>query len=259
MQRTQKKWVCLLLAGILLLSCFAGCAPKAEENLETGIVSGTVSPDSIAIVQGENKLTLTTSEAEFSKEIGEHLDAVIVNYGWGECNPSDITRRDGHTLEISFQAEAAAEDMDRENMGYTGYLMVSGEYSQEGTAVSASFPIAMPVLTALGTAARDASSINLELELENARLADEVQNGDIELSKAFEGMEVANIQRQSETRLALTLNGEMKSEGEDLVPYMEGGVAIKPQATNAAVRAYGEVPLVTATAYLAGTPVNVVN
>ena len=84
MQRTQKKWGCLLLAGILLLSCFAGCAPKAEENLETGIVSGTVSPDSIAIVRGENKLTLTTSEAEFSKEIGEHLDAVIVNYGWGE-------------------------------------------------------------------------------------------------------------------------------------------------------------------------------
>lgn len=254
MQRTQKKWGCLLLAGILLLSCFAGCAPKAEENLETGIVSGTVSPDSIAIVRGENKLTLTTSEAEFSKEIGEHLDAVIVNYGWGECNPSDITRRDDHTLEISFQAEAAADDMDRENIGYTGYLMVSGEYSQEGTAVSASFPIAMPVLTALGTAARDASSINLELELENARLADEVQKGDIELSKAFEGMEVANIQRQSETRLALTLNGEMKSEGEDLVPYMEGGLAIKPQATNAAVRAYGEVPLVTATAYLAGTP-----
>ena len=64
------------------------------------------------------------------------------------------------------------------------------------------------------------------LELENARLADEVQNGDIELSKAFEGMEVANIQRQSKTRLALTLNGEMKSEGEDLVPYMEGGIAI---------------------------------
>ena len=75
---------------------------------------------------------------------------------------------------------------------------------------------------------RDASSINLELELENARLADEVQKGDIELSKAFEGMEVANIQRQSETRLALTLNGVMKSEGEDLVPYMEGGLAIKP-------------------------------
>ena len=97
---------------------------------------GTVSPDSIAIVRGENKLTLTTSEAEFSKEIGEYLDAVIVNYGWGECNPSDITRRDGHTLEISFQAEAA-DDMDRDNMGYTGYLMVSGEYSREGTAVSA--------------------------------------------------------------------------------------------------------------------------
>ena len=58
MQRTQKKWGCLLLAGILLLSCFAGCAPKAEENLETGIVSGTVSPDSIAIVRGENKLTI---------------------------------------------------------------------------------------------------------------------------------------------------------------------------------------------------------
>lgn len=37
------------------------------------------------------------------------------------------------------------------------------------------------------------------LELENALLADEVQNGDIELSKAFEGMEVANIQRQSKT------------------------------------------------------------
>ena len=168
MQRTQKRLVCLLIAGILLLGCFAGCAPKAEENLGTAVLPGMVSPDSIAIVQGENQLTLT-SETEFSKEIEEHLDSVVVNYGWGECNPSKITRRDGHTLEIFFQAGTAAENIDEENMSYTGYLMVSGEYSQDGTAVSASFPIEMPVLTALGTAARDASSAKVELELENAK------------------------------------------------------------------------------------------
>lgn len=253
MQRTQKRLVCLLIAGILLLGCFAGCAPKAEENLGTAVLPGMVSPDSIAIVQGGNQLTLT-SETEFSKEIEEHLDSVVVNYGWGECNPSKITRRDGHTLEIFFQAGTAAENIDEENMSYTGYLMVSGEYSQDGTAVSASFPIEMPVLTALGTAARDASSAKVELELENAKFADEVQREDIELTKAFEGMEVADIQRENETRLLLTLRGEMKGEGEDLVPYLEGGVAVKSGSTNAAVRAYGEVPLVTATAYLAGTP-----
>lgn len=90
MQWTQKRLVCLLIAGILLLGCFAGCAPKAEENLGTAVLPGMVSPDSIAIVQGENQLTLT-SETEFSKEIEEHLDSVVVNYGWGECNPSKIT------------------------------------------------------------------------------------------------------------------------------------------------------------------------
>ena len=47
-------------------------------------------------------------------------------------------------------------------------------------------------------------------------------------------------------RQLLTLRGEMKGEGEDLVPYLEGGVAVKSGSTNAAVRAYGEVPLVTA-------------
>lgn len=70
----------------------------------------------------------------------------------------------------SSRRERRAENIDEENMSYTGYLMVSGEYSQDGTAVSASFPIEMPVLTALGTAARDASSAKVELELEKRQI-----------------------------------------------------------------------------------------
>ena len=47
----------------------------------------------------------------------------------------------------------------------------------------------------------------------------------------------------------------MKTENEQLVPYLEGGVAIKPEATTAVVAGYGEISLVSVSAYLAETPV----
>ena len=91
--------------------------------------------------------------------------------------------------------------------------------------------------------------------LEHAELSQTIGTEDIILSKAFEGMELTNVERKSDTELSLTLKGEMKTENEQLVPYLEGGVAIKPEATTAVVAGYGEIPLASVSAYLAETPV----
>lgn len=47
----------------------------------------------------------------------------------------------------------------------------------------------------------------------------------------------------------------MKTENEQLILYLKGGVAIKPEATTVVVAGYGEIPLVCVSAYLAETPV----
>lgn len=47
----------------------------------------------------------------------------------------------------------------------------------------------------------------------------------------------------------------MKTENEQLIPYLKGRVAIKPEATTVVVAGYGEIPLVCVSAYLAETPV----
>ena len=75
--------------------------------------------------------------------------------------------------------------------------------------------------------------------LEHAELSQTIGTEDIILSKAFEGMELTNVERKSDTELSLTLKGEMKTENEQLVPYLEGGVAIKPEATTAVVAGFG--------------------
>lgn len=251
--KKYKHLLCLLLAAALLLSCLTCCAPKETEPLELTPSYGTITPDPLAIIRGENKLILT-SEIAFLDEIEEHPEAVTINYGWGECHPSKITKRDDYTLDINFDAEAASEEMDAENLSYMGYLSVLGDYSKEGNAVLSKFPIATPSLSASGSAVRDSSFTTIELEIKNTTFAKEVDPDDIDLTYAFEGMQVAEIQRISDAKIILTLKGEVKSEGENLIPYIQGGISISPSSTNAAVHAYGEVPLVTATAYLGSTP-----
>ncbi len=47
--------------------------------------------------------------------------------------------------------------------------------------------------------------------LEHAELSQTIGTEDIILSKAFEGMELTNVERKSDTELSLTLKGEMKN------------------------------------------------
>lgn len=256
----REKWVrfvSLFLVGALCCSVFVGCSSQNAEanNQQPAISQGKVDQESVAIVQGENLLTLSSDEI-FLEDIVNHLDAVVVDYGWGTCNPSTITRKDEHTLELSFTAEPASEDMETNHSDDdTGYVIVSGEQLQTGNAVSAEFSIKTPVLTSHSTVVRDASELTLDMTLENAELSQTVGTEDIILSKAFEGMELTNVERRSDTELTLTLMGQMKIENEQQVPYLEGGIAIKPAATTAVIAGYGEIPLVSVSAYLAETPV----
>lgn len=236
----REKWmrfVSLFLVGVLCCSIFAGCSSQVSEANNQGpeeISQGKVTQESISIAQGENHLTLSSDEI-FLEDIVNHLDAVVIDYGWGTCNPSKVTRTDEHTLELSFEAEPASEDMEADYADDMGHVIVSGEQLQTGKAVSADFSIKVPVLTSHSTVARDASQLTFDMTLEHAELSQTIGTEDITLSKAFEGMEVTNVERKSETELSLTLMGEMKTENEQLVPYLEGGVAIKPEATTAVV------------------------
>ena len=256
----REKWmrfVSLFLVGVLCCSIFAGCSSQVSETDNQGpeeISQGKVAQESVSIVQGENHLTLSSDEI-FLEDIVNHLDAVVIDYGWATCNPSKMTRKDEHTLELSFEAEPASEDMEADYADDMGHVIVSGEQLQTGKAVSADFSIKVPVLTSHSTVARDASQLTFDMTLEHAELSQTIGTEDITLSKAFEGMVLTNVERKSDTELSLTLMGEMKTENEQLVPYLEGGVAIKPEATTAVVAGYGEISLVSVSAYLAETPV----
>lgn len=256
----REKWmrfVSLFLVGVLCCSIFAGCSSQVSETDNQGpeeISQGKVAQESVSIVQGENHLTLSSDEI-FLEDIVNHLDAVVIDYGWATCNPSKMTRKDEHTLELSFEAEPASEDMEADYADDMGHVIVSGEQLQTGKAVSADFSIKVPVLTSHSTVARDASQLTFDMTLEHAELSQTIGTEDITLSKAFEGMALTNVERKSDTELSLTLMGEMKTENEQLVPYLEGGVAIKPEATTAVVAGYGEISLVSVSAYLTETPV----
>ena len=256
----REKWmrfISLFLVGILCCSIFAGCSSNvSEEDIQgpEAISQGKVAQESVSIVQGENHLTLFSDEI-FLEDIVNHLDAVVIDYGWATCNPSKVTRTDEHTLELSFEAESALEDIEADYADDMGHVIVSGEQLQTGKAVSADFSINVPVLTSHNTVARDAEELTFDMTLEHAELSQTIGTEDIILSKAFEGMELTNVERKSDTELSLTLKGEMKTENEQLVPYLEGGVAIKPEATTAVVAGYGEIPLASVSAYLAETPV----
>lgn len=256
----REKWmrfISLFLVGILCCSIFAGCSSNvSEEDIQgpEAISQGKVAQESVSIVQGENHLTLFSDEI-FLEDIVNHLDAVVIDYGWATCNPSKVTQTDEHTLELSFEAEPALEDIEADCADDMGHVIVSGEQLQTGKAVSADFSINVPVLTSHNTVARNAEELTFDMILEHAELSQTIGTEDIILSKAFEGMELTNVERKSDTELSLTLKGEMKTENEQLVPYLEGGVAIKPEATTAVVAGYGEIPLASVSAYLAETPV----
>ena len=98
-------------------------------------------------------MTLFSDEI-FLSDIVNHLDAVVIDYGWATCNPSKVTQTDEHTLELSFEAEPALEDIEADCADDMGHVIVSGEQLQTGKAVSADFSINVPVLTSHNTVAR---------------------------------------------------------------------------------------------------------
>ncbi len=73
-------------------------------------------------------MTLFSDEI-FLEDIVNHLDAVVIDYGWATCNPSKVTQTDEHTLELSFEAEPALEDIEADCADDMGHVIVSGENS----------------------------------------------------------------------------------------------------------------------------------
>ena len=146
----REKWmrfISLFLVGILCCSIFAGCSSNvSEEDIQgpEAISQGKVAQESVSIVQGENHLTLFSDEI-FLEDIVNHLDAVVIDYGWATCNPSKVTQTDEHTLELSFEAEPALEDIEADCADDMGHVIVSGEQLKTGKAVSADFSINVPV------------------------------------------------------------------------------------------------------------------
>ena len=186
---------------------FVGCSSRNSEtdNQEPEKISqGEVTQESVSIVQEENHLT-SSGDERFPKDIVSHLDAVIIHYGWGTCNSSKMTRKDEHTLEQSFGTEPTSEDMETNHSDDVGYVMVSGKQLQTENTLSADFSIKTPVLTNHSTVTRDASELTFGMTLEHAELSQTIGTEDIILSKAFAGMELVSVERESETELFLTL------------------------------------------------------
>lgn len=259
----RQKMHCLWLAAMMALAMLAGCAPSPQGQqppkeplpedapiLET--VTGQISPEQIAIRQGENTLTIS-SQSVFPADVEEHLDGVVVNYGWGDCNPKRILRKDDHTLEVTFLAEPASDPLVQESRD-SGYMMVAGEDTGGHNPVCATFSIVAPKLSIQQAAAKDASRLTLDVALENAELAQELKPEHVQLSKAFSTMKVTAIERKSDNGLSVILEGSMAEEDDGGFLYLEGGITLLPDATSAAASAYGEAPLVTPAAYLQMQP-----
>lgn len=249
------------MAALLLLAALAGYAPQAQEQpspqtpapapeeamLEVAAVR--VSPELVSIQHGENKLTVS-SKSIFPTDVEAHLDAVVVNYGWGDCTPEKILRKDDHTLEVTFLAKPASDKLGEEELPDSGYIMVAGVDAGGHNPLSAAFSIAMPELCDQQTVARGDCQIALEMKIENAALAEALNPKDIRLSKAFAAMRVTMAERRSSDTLSLTLEGEMATEDDAGMPYLEGRVTLLPGATTAAAGAYGEAHLATPAAYI---------
>lgn len=243
-----------VLASLSLLFALAGCMAQGED-LPDGQSSDSVETPSLVVSQGTNTVRVSTEDdvAELM-EVGS--DEVSVDYGWGTVRPSSVDRVDDRTLEVSFTPESVEEDVPSAAQGYDGSISLETVLSASDDPFALDLPIDIerPALSCSSSVSAGSDGASLHLTIDGASFAQTVDPSDVVLSGAFAGMEVSSIERAGDNQIVLNLDGSVGEQTDDGVPFVSGGVAISPRATDAALFAYGLIEVGRAGAYLTEEP-----
>lgn len=237
------------LVGVMMMTMFAGCDNKKEE--EQGI-QGTAT-DMSYNAEGKFTTVVTAEGVSFPEDISTEkvhagyyvvdekaLNEAIAAEGDKEesdINPQDystevtakvdgVTRKDEHTLEITFSDEKAEENKP------SGYgITVIGKTDDVKNAVMAKAKVVYPEYTltpnVTSVSALD-KEVRLTLELNEGEYADGVSKEDVTLSGAFENLTIADLSASGKN-LTMQLTGEIVKH-ESSNAYLDGGVCLDSSA-----------------------------
>lgn len=249
MKKRWKRIISGALAGVMLMTVFAGCSSKEEEK--EGIQGSAT--DMSYNAEGKFTTVVTAEDVSFPEDIsaeniyigyfvmdekalGEALDAE------GDKEESDVnlddystevtasvdsvTRKDEHTLEIAFSDGKAAENKP------SGYgIAVKGKKDDGKDAVLAKANVVYPEYTLTpnvkSVSALD-KEVRLTLELNEGSYTKDVSQEDIQLSGAFANLTVADLSASGKN-LTMQLTGEILKD-ESSNAYLDGGICLDSSA-----------------------------
>ena len=249
MKKRWKRIISGALAGVMLMTVFAGCSSKEEEK--EGIQGSAT--DMSYNAEGKFTTVVTAEDVSFPEDIsaenlyigyfvmdekalGEALDAE------GDKEESDVnlddystevtasvdsvTRKDEHTLEIAFSDGKAAENKP------SGYgIAVKGKKDDGKDVVLAKANVVYPEYTLTpnvkSVSALD-KEVRLTLELNEGSYTKDVSQEDIQLSGAFANLTVADLSASGKN-LTMQLTGEILKD-ESSNAYLDGGICLDSSA-----------------------------
>lgn len=257
------------LVGVMMMTMFTGCDNKKEEEYVEGEAS-EVSYNT----DGKFTTTLTAENGNFSEDIAvgdvkiayNHLDQEAYEKALAEegnveeskidyekyvsqvdASVDSVTRKDEHTLEITFTDAKTAENTP-DSYG----ILVNKEKSGTKYDLVAAADVAYiehtltPNIESVSAFDKD---IRLTLELDEGEYADGVSKEDVTLSGSFANLTVADLSAAGKN-LTMQLTGEIVKD-ESSNTYLSGGVKLAPSAVvNNAKAAYVYLPVDGAMVYL---------
>lgn len=237
------------LAGVMMMTMFAGCNNKKEE--EQGIQGSAT--DMSYNSEGKFTTVVTAEDVSFPEDIS--AESVYVGYfvmdekaldkalaAEGDKEESDVNlddystevttsvdsvaRKDEHTLEIAFSDGKAAENKP------SGYgIAVKGKKDDGKDAVLAKANVVYPeyilIPNVKSVSALD-QEVRLTLELNEGEYADGISKEDITLSGSFANLTVADLSASGKN-LTMQLTGEIVKH-ESSNAYLDGGVCLDSSA-----------------------------
>lgn len=236
------------LAGVMMMTMFAGCDSKKEDDY----VEGNASEVSYN-TEGKFTTILTAENGNFPEDIAagdikvtyHHLDQEAYQKALAEegdveeskikeedyttevaASVDNLTRKDEHTMEITF-----SDGKFTENIPSSYGIVVNKEKSGAGKQLVASAKVAYinhtltPNIESVSAFDQD---IRLTLELSEGEYADGVSKEDVALSGSFANLTVADLS-VSGKNLTMQLTGEIVKDESSNV-YLSGGVSLAPSA-----------------------------
>lgn len=236
------------LVGAMMMTMFTGCDNKKEEEY----VEGEASEVSFN-TDGKFTTTLTAENGNYSEDIAagdvkiayNHLDQEAYEKALAEegdveeskidyekyvsqvdASVDSVTRKDEHTLEITFTDAKAAENTP-DSYG----ILVNKEKSGTKYDLVAAADVAYiehtltPNIESVSAFDKD---IRLTLELDEGEYADGVSKEDVTLSGSFANLTVADLSAAGKN-LTMQLTGDIIRD-EYSNAYLSGGVSLAPSA-----------------------------